>query len=169
VIFMGLGLLIESTPLALIGDNPIFLGNGPLLPAPIRSDGTNIHQLIQPPEKGSYPLGRHDSRMPPRPPCCLLFSLHQVIVTTTGAKGHTPSPTPPSDLAPRAGPKVLPLSVCVCVSISLKSSFGLSQFIQSPKVNPTSVNPSQFAHLRVYHWLHTSSQPLQRQDNRRGH
>jgi hypothetical protein len=43
VIFMGLGLLIESTPLALIEDNPIFLGNGPLLPAPIRSARTNIH------------------------------------------------------------------------------------------------------------------------------
>jgi hypothetical protein len=118
---MGLGLLIESTPLALIGDNPIFLGNGPLLPAPIRSVGTNIHQLIQPPEKGSYPLGRHGSRMPPRPLCCLLFSLRQVIVTTTGAKGHTPSPTPPSDLAPRAGPKVLPLSLSLSVSLYLSN------------------------------------------------
>jgi hypothetical protein len=34
----------KSTLSTLIGGTPIFLGSRPLLPAPIRSTGTNIHQ-----------------------------------------------------------------------------------------------------------------------------
>jgi hypothetical protein len=33
-----------STPSALIGGAPIFLGTGPLLPPPIRSTGTIVHR-----------------------------------------------------------------------------------------------------------------------------